>query len=80
MNIFWVIHFLMKSKQNPKEIIVYDIFQYLAIFAFGYFLSKTEWGNFTFSNLKSLTIKEEEIHKSIQLIYYETEEVIEFSF
>lgn len=69
-----------KSGNFPKEIIVFDVFQYLVIFAFGYFLSKTEWGNFTVSNRQSLTmIKAEETHKSIQLIYYETDEVIEFS-
>ena len=69
----------LKSDNFPKEVIVYDVFQYLAIFAFGYLLSKTEWGNFSVSNRPSLTAKSEDTHKSIQLIYSETEEVIEFS-
>ena len=72
----------LRSDEFPREIIVFDIFQYLFIFSFGYILSKTEWANYSTSNRPSLTMKinnNNNTHKSLELIYSGTEEIVQFS-
>ena len=72
----------LRSDEFPREIIVFDVFQYLFIFSFGYILSKTEWANYSTSNRPSLTMKinnNNNTHKNLELIYSGTEEIVQFS-